>query len=161
MLCHIFSNTLKQKAQWMLPLCPGKFATVIRTHTHSRSHYQKSTPGVSVTPGFCFLHGLWWQWGFPFSGTHVERWYVWILNRTPQRIPNWEHGVVLGASFIFTFILPRSVFGTDQLENSKATLILSQRKTTLTAMQDASQLLIGQNVWVVMFCFGKSSFHCK
>lgn len=35
MLCHIFSNTLKQKAQWMLPLCPGKFSTVIRTHTHT------------------------------------------------------------------------------------------------------------------------------
>lgn len=67
----------------MLPLCFGKFSAVIQTHrhthtdahtqTHRLSRYQKSTPYGSVTPGFCFLHGLRWQWGFPFSGTHVER----------------------------------------------------------------------------------------
>ena len=76
------------------------------THTHCLGHYQKGTPCASVPPGFCFLHGLRWRWGFPFSGTHVERWYVWMLNRTPQRIPNWEHGVVgvVGGSFIFTFL---------------------------------------------------------
>lgn len=110
---HKLSNTYKQnRVQSVLFLCSVKWSTITQTHTlkhtHCQSGYQRSTPCVSATPGFCFLHGLRWQWGFPFSVTHVERWYVWILNRMPQRIPNCEHGVVavVVGEFIFTFILP-------------------------------------------------------
>lgn len=77
-----------------------------QTHTQkcirSLSGYEKSTLCECYT-WFLFSPRAATAVAFLFSGTHVERWYVWILNRTPQRIPNWEHGVVVGGSFIFTF----------------------------------------------------------
>lgn len=92
-------------------VCCSHLNTEIHTFLHS--HYEKGTPCVSVAPGFCFLHGLWWQWVFLLSCTHVKRWYVWILNRMPQRIPNWEHGVVMvGRSLFLLPVVPRGVFAT-------------------------------------------------
>lgn len=111
MPCHIFSKTQKQKLQWMLPLCSGKSSAVLQTHRHGHVAWVaiKGALCSSVTPGFCFLHGLRRQRAFPFSGTHVERWYVWILNRMPQRIPNWEHGVAVVGEFYFYFLLCQKV----------------------------------------------------
>lgn len=68
--------------------------TVLRTHTQTHAHthqlarYQKSPRRVRVTPGFCFLRRLQRHWVSLFSAAHVERWYVLMLNRTQQRIPN-------------------------------------------------------------------------
>lgn len=62
--------------------------TQTHAHTHQLTRYQKSPPCVSVPPGCCFLRRLQRQWASLFSAAHVERWYVSMLNRTPQRIPN-------------------------------------------------------------------------
>lgn len=59
-----------------------------RLSNNSATGYLKRPPCVSVTPGFCFLRALPGPRAFPLSAAHVERWYVWILNGTPQRIPN-------------------------------------------------------------------------
>lgn len=133
MLCHIFQY-LQAEGTVNVTFVLRQVLPLSYEHTHRHtlclSRYQKSTPCVSVTPGFCFLHGPRWQRGFPFSGTHVERWYVWILNRTPQRIPNWEHGVVVvGGRIIFTFYFARRYLWhtSPTAENIKAVLIWSQR----------------------------------
>lgn len=98
MLCHIFSNAYEQTALWMLPLCFGKVSTVTITHTHTHARSERRSNEHSLRE--CYTWFLFSPWtamavGFPFSGTHVERSYVWILNRKPQRIPNWEHSVML------------------------------------------------------------------
>lgn len=134
MFYHIFQYL---QADFTVPLWAGKCSAVIQTHnqTHKHTHhlpgYQKSPACVSVTPGFCFLHGLQWQWGFPFSVTHVERWYVWMMNRTPQRIPNWEHVMVVRVGRSFIFIL-----------GATGKLQWSSQRVVSTAVLNISRLVI-------------------
>lgn len=85
------------------------------THPHARTYRATIKWALPVCYTW-FLFSLWTVMavGFPFSGTHVERWYVWILNRKPQRIPNWEHWVMLVEVLFLLFTLPRHIFSPYQ-----------------------------------------------
>lgn len=114
----------------------------MNTDTHHPSRFQKSTPCVIVTPGFCFLHAYRGPRGFPFTGTHVERWYVWKLNRTPQRIPNWEHEVmVVDGRFIFTF------YSAKRYLRHTSTVVYKQQRCVYVILRKKKKTLHVSALW--------------
>lgn len=122
MLCHIFSNTYKQKVQWMLPLCSGKFSAVIWTHTHTAS-IKRALP-------LWVLH-LVSVFSTDYDGTRVSLLTLlmwrddtcgsWIERHKGFQIENMEWWRRVGVLFLL-FILPRSIFGTHQLWHKNKTI---------------------------------------
>lgn len=154
MLCHIFSNTQKQKVQWMLPLCSDKFSAVIRTHTDTHTvsvAIKRALPVwvlhlVSVFSTDCDGSGVSLlvvlMWRDDTCGSWIER-------HKGFQIGNMEYLWWAGGLFLL-FISPRGIFGTHQPQQRTVKLCwFGLRKKNILVSTAGSQSATQQSVWVI------------